>query len=286
VKKLLTLAVSLALVPNMVQAQQIVALDDLDGNAVNLISSSVPALDGGGGDFFGAGSIAAWPQTGGVPFGLVDDTVTGISGAPFADDNEAVYGQAADFTNVFFALSDSDEFGVDQTASWTFNVDGFEDLELSVDIGGVSSDSFDGYSLDTEFVMTVSIDGAPAQNAIVLTAVDNTFGFLTRPMDDGDPSGGGRLLEASGDNGVTKFLVDSGSMAVDTFVDKAPASGIGAGELDSFVAPIVGQGVELTVTLTANLPFEAMAFDNIVIRGVQSPVSAPAQSFGELKSRF
>lgn len=285
-KKLLTLAFAVALVPLSAQAQVLVALDDLDGNTVNLISSSVPGLDGGGGDWFGAAALGAWPQTGGVPFGLVDDTVTGMSGAPFADDNEAVYGQLADLNNVFFAISDSDEFGPDQTASWTFDIDGYEDLELNVDMGGVSSASFDGFSLDTSVVFSVSIDNGPAQNVIVLSAVDNTMGFVTRPMDDGDPSGGGRLLEATGDNGVTKILVDSGATAADTYLDKAPASGAGAGELDTFVAPIVGQGTQVTVTLTADFPFEAMGFDNIVIRGTESPVSGDPTSFGDLKSRF
>ena len=285
-KKVLMFALSVALVPMSAQAQSIFAADDLDGNTLNLISSTIPALDGGGGDWFGVGSIGAWPQGTGIPFGLVDDTVTGLSGAPFADDEEAVYGQLADPANNFFGISDSDEFGADQTATWVFDIDGYEDLELSVDLGGVSNASFDGYSLDTSVIFAVSIDGAPAQNAIVLNAVDNTFGFATRPMDDGDPSGGGRLLEATGDNGVTKILVDTGATAADTFVDKSPADGPGAGELDSFLAPIVGTGSQLTLTVTVDMPFEAMGFDNIAILGNEGPVSGDATSFGEVKGRF
>ena len=71
----------------------VVASEDFDGGALNLTVSSVPALDGGGGDWFGVGSRNAWPQgfpSPGVPFSLADDTVIGYSGgSPFPTDAEA-----------------------------------------------------------------------------------------------------------------------------------------------------------------------------------------------------
>jgi hypothetical protein len=286
VKYLLTLAASLLVLPLTASAVEIVGQDDLDGNTVNLISSSLPALDGGGGDWFGPGSLGAWPQATGVPFGLADDTVVGVSGgSPFASDTEAVYGQNADFANVFFGISDSDEFLDGQVATWTFDISGYENLVLYVGMGGISNASSGGYSLDTDARFQVSIDGGAAVDAIVLTAVDNLSGYVTRPMDSGIASGGGRLLEASGVNGVTKTLADTGAAAADTYLDKTPASGPGAGELDTFSTPITGTGSTLTVTFVCDFPFEAMAFDDLVIMGT-SAISADASSFGGLKSEF
>lgn len=285
-KYLLTLAASLLVLPLTASAVEIVGQDDLDGNTVNLISSVVPALDGGPGDWFGPGSLGAWPQASGVPFSLADDTVTAVSGgSPFASDTEGVYGQEADFANVFFAISDSDEFGVDQTASWTFDISGYENLVLNIGMGGISNASSGGFSLDTDVRFSVSIDGGPAVDAIVLAAVDNSTGYVTRPMDSGIASGGGRLLEASGPNGVTKTLADTGGAAADTYLDKTPPTGPGAGQLDTFSTPVTGTGSTLTVTLVCNFPFEAMAFDDLVIMGT-SAISADASSFGGLKAEF
>ena len=253
----------------------VVASEDFDGGDVALTSSVVPALDGGPGDWFGVGSRNAWPQGfpfPGVPFSIADDSVVAYSngGSPFAFDTEGVLGENSDFDNNYFALSDSDEFGANQTATWTFNINGVSDLSISIDFGGISNDSFDGYSLSTDVVFTAQIGANPVQIVFDLDAVDNP-GFVTRPMDVGTPSGGGRLLVVSGDNPVTKLLAEDGSVAADTFLDKTPPSGAGAGQLDTFVTALNGTGSTLVLTLTADFPFEAMVFDNIVIDGVPGP---------------
>jgi hypothetical protein len=246
----------------------VVAREDFDGGALNLISSNVPILDGGGGDFFGIGSRNGWPQSTGVPFSLGDDSVVDYSGGGvYAGDTEGIWGENSDFDNVWFGVSDTREWGTTETtATWTFDITNATQLELAMDFGGISNADFDGYSLDTSVTVTAQIDGGAVQNLFVLTAIDNP-GFSTRPMDVGTTSGGGRLLVVSGDNGVTKYLATNGNVATDTYLDKTPPSGAGAGTLDTFVAPIVGTGSQIVITFVADLPYEAMAFDNIVING-------------------
>ncbi len=258
---------------------QVIAREDFDGGALNLTSSSVPALDGGPGDYFGVGSRNTWPQgtPPGVPFSIGDDSVIPYSdpvgGAVVPDDSEGVYGQNSDFDNSYFAISDSDEFGAEQAASWTFNIAGATNLVASLELGGISNDSFGGFSPDTSFIMTAQIDGGPVQTLFSLAAVDADPSFATRPMDSGGPSGGGRLLLASGDNAVTKILADTGMAADNLYLDKTPADGSGAGQLDTFSTALDGTGSELVISLTVNMPFEAVVFDNLVVTSVPEPTS-------------
>lgn len=251
----------------------VVAFEGFDDDAVNLISgfeAEIGNRDGGPGDWFGVGSLGAWPQASGVPFSLTDDSVFDVSGGGVnAGDAEGIFGVAADPDNAFFALSDSDEFGTLQTASWSFDILGYSDLMLSIDMGGISDASFGGYSLtDTEITFTLSIDGGESQTAFEITAVAGSF--VTRPMDSGNASGGGSLLSVAGDNEVIKLLAEDGSAADNVWLDKAV---VDTGALDSFLTAIDGTGAVLTLTLTANLPFEAMAFDNITITGTETGVT-------------
>lgn len=256
----------------------VVGREDFDGGQLNLINSFVPALDGGPGDYFGVGNRNEWPQgfpNPGVPFSIGDDSAFGYSngGDPFPADTEGVYGMNSDFENHFFAISDSDEFGADQTANWTFNISGFTDLSMSMDMGGISNDSFGGYALGVGMTLMASIDGGPAQIVFDVRAVDGN-GFTTRPMDLGTASGGGRLLQVLGDNTVVKLLAEDGKPALNTYLDKTPAAGRGAGELDMYLTNLNGSGSTLVLTLTADMPFEAMVFDNITIYGVPAPGAA------------
>lgn len=255
-----------------VAERQVVAGEDFDGGATSLVSGFDPASgnrDGGGGDFFGVGSLADWPQPTGVPFGLADDSVADVSGGgAFAGDDEGVYGRNADVENDFFALSDSDEFGAEQTVSWTFDVSGFEDLRLAIDFGGIADgDDFGGYGPQTAR-FAYAVDGTTASTAFDLAATTDTGEFAYRPMDDGTVTPDQGVLAVGGDNAVTKRLAEDGAAADNTLLDKTPASGDGAGMLDTFVTDLDGTGSTLTLTLTADVPFEAFAFDNIEITGV------------------
>lgn len=261
------------------------ALEDFDGGDVSLISDTVVNRDGGAGDFLGVGNLGAWPQgyPPGVPFSLVDDSVVSVSNPanpPFAADAEGVYGQNSDFANDFFALSDTREWTLaERTTTWTFDIAGFENPQLSIDLGGISDAASGGFSAATDVKFTVQIDGNPVQTAFDLDAIAKPAGFSTRPMDDGDASGGGRVLIVSGDNGVIKRLAEDGSVASNTILDKTPASGPGAGKLDTFTTAINGTGAVLTLTMIADVPFEAMAFDNILISsGATEDTTPPAVS--------
>src|SRR6056297_2384483 len=91
-------------------AEIVVASEDFDGGAFNLVSSSVPTLDGGPGDAIAVGSTQTWP-TGGVPFSLVDNSSGPVgSSTAFPGDSEGIYGVNSNFSNNFLGLSDSDEF--------------------------------------------------------------------------------------------------------------------------------------------------------------------------------
>ena len=272
---------------SVAHGQVVIGQDDLDGNTVGLINSVIPALDGGPGDYFGVGSRNNWPQgfpDPGVPFSIADDSVFGYgNGVPFPGDNEGIYGQNSNLDNNYFAISDSDEFGGDQTASWTFDISGATDLSLMIDIGGISNESFGGYDLDETFIQFgVQIDGGATQIAFDITAEAFTGQFFTRAMDDGAQSGGGALLTVGGDNDVLKILAEDGALADNTYVDKSVAAGEGAGELDSFMTAIDGTGAELVLTMTANMPFEAAVFDNIKVVGIPAPGAAALLGLGGL----
>ena len=263
-------------------AQQLVANEDFDGGATNLISSSFTNQDGGPGDFFGVGSTGSWPQSAGVPFSLADDSAIDVSGGTrtaannFPGDTEGVFGQNRNVNDNFFGISDSDQ--LNETASWTFDVSGFTDLQLAVDFGGISNSSFGGFSSQS-VNFEVILDGNSLGNAIRFDATSGTF--TTRPMDNGAASGGGGLLLGSGDFGLTKFDAVSGLSVADTFSDKATVAG---GELDTFLSGVFSAsgGSTLEVVLTADMPFEAAAFDNLEVRGVPTPGAAALLGLGGL----
>ncbi|WP_166832093.1 beta strand repeat-containing protein [Thalassoroseus pseudoceratinae] len=251
----------------------LVAQQDFDGGEVNLVTGFDPSsdnLDGGAGDFFGVGSRNAWPQgfpNPGVPFSLADDTVFGYSsGTANPSDTEGIFGQNADLDNDYFALSDSDEFGTDQTASWTFDISGASNLGIMIDIGARMDSAFD-YSDDTILTFTASIDGGTAQTLFSIAPVANNLGSGSlRPLDNGTNDDPAEVLLATGDAVITKEFAEgtTSTTAADLYLDKSLSAD---GSLDTFLTSIAGTGSNLTITFTANLPFEVAVFDNIIITG-------------------
>ncbi|MCA9151825.1 MAG: PEP-CTERM sorting domain-containing protein [Planctomycetales bacterium] len=265
----------------------VIGREDFDGGAVGLVSGFDPAanLDEGGGDFFGVANLASWPQgyPPGVPFSLTDDSVIDVAGGTrdaanaFAGDTEGVFGQAREINDNFFAISDTRDsetaLGAPPTAEWTFNVQGYADLILQVDLGAQANSSFDGFSTATNVAFDYSIDGGAFMPAIAIAPSADFGDFVYRAMDDGGvaETGVNGPLTATGPQPVTKLMVEDGTVGANTFLDKTPASGAGAGYLDTFQTPLTGTGDTLTIRLSASLPFEAMAFDNVTILGQQVP---------------
>ncbi len=269
--------VVMAQVPMAAQSRaNTLAFEDFDGGQVNLISSSVTNLDGGIGDFFGVASLGAWPQADSGPsFSIADDSVADVSGdGVFAGDTEGLFGQNRAPGDHFFALSDTREWApAELTASWTFDISGASHLELSIDMGAQANANFGGFDPEAEVTFTYQIDGGPVFTAFFVSPNPDFGNYSYRAMDVEaiPPVGSAGPLEATGDNPVTKTLADTGLLDSNTFLNKTPAAGIGAGLMDTFSTTLNGTGSQLVLTMTAHMPNEAMAFDNIRITGVPEP---------------
>lgn len=266
----------------------VVASQDFDGGELNYVSGFDPSTDNlgtTGGDFFGVGNRNAWPQgfpSPGVPFSIADDSVFGYAnGAPFAADDEGIFGENADLENDYFAISDNDatsEFPTN-TASWTFDVSGKSALGVSIDIASDIDGDF-AYDANTVFAFTAQIDAGPVQTLFSFSPSPNGLasGSL-RPLDGGSNEDPIDLLLATGDATITKTFADGGTSTVagDLYLDK---SVVADGSIDTFATSIAGTGSMLTIQVTATIPSEAAVFDNIVITGVPEPASAVLMFLG------
>ena len=277
---------------------QLIAFEDFDGGAMNLTSGFVPAtdnIDGGGGDFYGVGSLGAWPSPDGTPFSVADDSVIGVSdnsrdpANAFAGDTEGVFGQAADVDNNFFTIADvRDEAPL--VANWLFDISSATTpvLQLSIDMGQQSDgDAFGGITA-ADLVFDYSLDGgATFQTAFDLDTVDSTdTGFAYRALDVGTVPTAASVLAVTNLD-AQKFEADTGLLAGNLFLNKTPASGTGAGLLDTFTTNVNALGatsLQLRLT-TTTLSFEAFSFDNISISSgaaVPEPGSAALLAIASL----
>jgi len=269
----------------------VVAREGFDGQGQNIITKfeTDSNWDGGHNKFFGVGSIEDWPQEEGLPWNIADSTVVDLNGyGTNVQDKVAVFGRKRDRDDGFFAIADDTRMANTTTAIWEFDVDGYQDLHLTIDMGGISRsgyfhDSDPGFPLDTDIKFEVDVDGCK-EDAFVLSPVDGAA-FGTRLMDNGNMSGGGNLLEVSGVNPVTKRLAEDGTIALNQYLDKAVPSGAKSGELDTFTTAITcPTGTVLTLTLSARLAKQAVVFDNIEILGVLPPSPTAAPQLGVSKS--
>ena len=276
-----------------VQAQTttVVAAEDFDGGDINLLSGFDPATQNinviGMPPFTTFGVFATGDFNGSLSanFALTDDSVADVSSGganpPFGGDSEGIFGSNRDTADSFFAAASADSFDFDPSllmGSWTFDISSATgDLILSVDMGQLSNDNFDGISGaagDNFVAFEYSIDGGPFAEGITVAAADLvSAGFVYRAFDNGNEAEVDGFdmdlihngTRASGPSTVTKTRVDTGEVDSDTILDRTPANGPAAGLLDNYTTPIVGTGNTIEIRATFEFAFEAFAFDNLQI---------------------
>ncbi|NEQ96850.1 MAG: hypothetical protein F6K30_09020 [Cyanothece sp. SIO2G6] len=198
------------------------------------------------GDWFGVAAWGLWPQPAGVPFALADDSVEGISGSVFAPDSQGIIDSSTLPTDLFFGsvdLVNGANPGGSATATWEFDVSGFEKLSLSIDMAAMGDFEASGDS----YVWSYSIDGGAFQD-IFVSSVDEA---------------GAQIYTM--ENGLVVTL-DDPLLFNNTILDD---------EFQTLTETIEGSGSTLTLQLTgtADGGSEAYVAQNIVITGgVGAPV--------------
>jgi len=230
---LLILSMAMALVPNFVQpayANSVIAYDMVGSTSQNLTSyvNNAPPFSSSA-DGFGKYQRGISPT---IPFAVLDDSL--VSYPPdsqgIIDDNN---------TNEFFGAADTingDNPSGPVTAVWTFDVSGFDNLELSIDMGAMGD-----FEASDPFTWEASIDGGTAE-----TVFANTV----------DEAGSQTYTLAGGAN----FTLNDPMLVDGVLLNNV---------LQTFTKPISGSGNELVLTLTleTNGSDEAIAFQNISISG-------------------
>ncbi len=178
--------------------------------------------------------------SGSIPFAVLDD-----SSSIFPGDDQGIITEAN--TDVFFGVADTingDNPSDPVSAMWQFDVAGFTELSLSLDMGAM------GDFEDSDFFSwSYSIDGGPL-TTLFSTSVDEA-GSLEYTL-----AGGGSF----------------------TLNDPMSVNGVQLNnQLQTLSAALIGSGSVLSVMLTAstNGGDEAFAFQNLIIEGTAA-VAEPA----------
>ncbi len=222
----------------------VIATYDFDTNVVgnpatNLSFTPVPDNTATNGTFANAFDI----------FGVTDRTVNG----DVADDSLT---NTSDTVGILRSTQTSKVFGVEDllnpanesgtgTATFTFNVTGFQDLNLSVDCAAMGN--FEAFgtgagSVGDVFKFSVSIDGGTPTDVIVSNIYEGLTPTYT--MENGNTN-----------TSINDPCAMNGSLLLNQFITLA--------------APIPGVGSTLTLTFSASNDGggEVFLFDNIVVRG-------------------
>ncbi len=212
--------------------------DDLNSFVV-ITSGGVDPTQWSPGDWFGVASYGSWPQSAGIPFALADDSVAGVSGSPFAGDNQGIIDSTTASTDRFFGSVDTVNGNNPDgraTATWEFNISSAENLSLSIDMAAMGD-----FESSDSYVWSYSIDGGAFQD-IFVSSVDEAVS-QTYTMESG-----------------TVVVLDD-PMRMDGVVLND--------EFQTFTEAISGTGSTLTLQVTGGGDggSEAFAAKNIVIEG-------------------
>lgn len=210
-----------------------------------------------------------------LPFDVVDDSANG-----FATDNFGVL-KTTDFGNNVVLLADSNNSFTTANGGtgavqidWTFDISGFENLQLSVDFAAVGN-----FEPSDVYAFGYTVDGGAFETAFVSTVAEDTFytvtmeggetyGRYTNPFFDDDPTGA-----APDDNPVAEDA--DGNLEFQDYVDPLLINGVQLNnDFQTITAPISGTGSSLALTFQglADASLEYFLFDNILITG--DPISS------------
>tara|TARA_R110002049_G_scaffold185580_3_gene353827 strand:+ start:59283 stop:60167 length:885 start_codon:yes stop_codon:yes gene_type:complete len=241
----------------------VVGLEDFDGGATNLLSTTnvfdYGAGGGSGGDVFGR----VQPFSTGAPFDLADDSAADVSGdgtgGAFPTDSRGVIGQNS---SSVFGLVDSDG-NIDgmgnplNDAVWSFDISSATSItSVNIDMGAMGdfeAASQDGFRIDAQ------LDGG-GYTTIFLARPDESIDLYTyRAMDSGT---------AFSENDPLELFID-GALTSSGILDKSVAA---TGALDTYSSLLFagqsGSTLDIRVSWDGNPSgSEAMAIDNISILG-------------------
>ncbi|MFQ6549825.1 ExeM/NucH family extracellular endonuclease [Aestuariibius sp. 2305UL40-4] len=226
-----TEAVSVTVTDVDENVREVVAFDLVDSESQRL-SDFTGGIDfSSAGDGFGVFQVGVSDT---IPFSLLDDSNNG-----FANDSLGIIDSAVN-TEAFFGITDTQNADNDGpvSATWTFDISGFEDLSLSLDVGAMG----DFESNDT-FEITYTIDGGEAVTA---------FSFVVNE-----------------DGSQTYTLADGDTFTLDDPLTEENSGIVLSNVLQTVTTEIEGTGSDLALTVTAQTDggSEAFAIQNIVIEG-------------------
>lgn len=224
-----------------------VAYDMVGAGSQNLNSFIVTTAGGtdpvnwGPGDWFGVSNNNPWPQPAGMPFALADDSVADISGGGInPGDTLGIIDSTIDPNDRFLGgvdLTNGDNPSGVVTATWKFDISGYTNLSLSLDMAAMGDFESGGDIMDWSY----QVDGG-AEQAAFTSSIDEA-GSQTYTMEDGD------MVSYDDPMLINGIPLD------DTF--------------QTFTETIASNGITLTVTLDAvsDGGSEAFAARNLIIMG-------------------
>ncbi len=252
-------------------ASVIVASLNFDGSAVNFtgVTNNIDPTSLPAGDMFNAGNRGALQPNGfGLPFSISDDSEVGATGnTSFANDAAGVVGKAK--TDTFFGVTDTVNGITPDTGvvDWMWDISSITSIEsLSIDFAAMG----DFEAVDS-FLLEVSVDGSGPITVFSFTA-DEAFDDFAYTMDlaEGATNPDGFTRTAANPVLLDDPLIETLS---GTRIGKADvATGAFTTLLHTFLSPLSGSVLKLTLTATTDGGTEGFALDNIVFMGTTGQV--------------
>lgn len=159
----LAMAIASVVAASSVQAGELVAQDMVDSGSQNLIAHT-NAFEGAFSS--GADGFQKYQRnvSASIPFAVLDDTLSVFTGDTLGIIDE-------DNVEQFFGVTDTkngDNSSGDVSAQWQFDISGYDNLSLSIDVGAMGD-----FETSDRFVWKASIDGG-AEQVLLSSEVDES----------------------------------------------------------------------------------------------------------------